>query len=232
MARLKVAVLISGRGSNLQALLEAAQARDYPAEIVQVISNEATAPGLAHAQAAGVPADVVDHRDFKSRPGFEAALNANLTAAGAELVVLAGFMRVLTADLVHAWQDRMINVHPSLLPAFPGASAVRDALAAGVKITGTTVHYVREAVDDGPILAQAAVPVLADDDVNTLGTRIRAVEHELVPDSVARIARDGSSMVGKWVQTGDAPSADDRLTNPRLSARSSQPVAPDRGLGS
>jgi len=215
MARLKVAVLISGRGSNLQALLAAARAPAFPVEIVRVVANDATAPGLAHAEAADVPAEVVDHRDFKSRPGFEAALNAALTAADADLVVLAGFMRVLTPELVASWHDRMINVHPSLLPAFPGAAAVRDALAAGVKITGTTIHYVREAVDDGPILAQAAVPVLDGDDVNTLGTRIRSVEHVLLPDCVARIALGGTDIVGKWVQVGDQPAADARLTNPR-----------------
>ena len=215
MARLKVAVLISGRGSNLQALLEAVRTPDYPAEIVQVVSNEATAPGLAHAEAADVPAEVVDHRDFKSRPGFEAALNATLTAAGADLIVLAGFMRILTADLVESWRDRMINVHPSLLPAFQGSSAVRDALADGVKITGMTIHYVREAVDDGPILAQAAVPVLNGDDVNTLGTRIRALEHALLPTCVARIARGEPDVVGKWVQAGEEPQADAYLANPR-----------------
>lgn len=216
MARLKVAVLISGRGSNLQALLAAAEAPGYPAEIVQVISNESTAPGLAHAEAAGVPTEVVDHRDFKSRPGFEAALNARLIAAGAELVVLAGFMRVLTADFVDSWPDRLINVHPSLLPAFPGAAAVHDALAAGVKITGTTVHFVREAVDDGPILAQAAVPVLSGDDTDSLGTRIRAVEHTLLPHCVARIARGGVNVVGKWASMDDEPPANTRLTNPSV----------------
>jgi phosphoribosylglycinamide formyltransferase-1 len=216
MARLKVAVLISGRGSTLQALLDAARAPGYPAEIVHVISNEATAPGLAHAEAMDVPTDVVDHRDFKSRPGFEAALNASLTATSAELVVLAGFMRVLTPDFVDSWHDRMINVHPSLLPAFPGGSAVRDALAAGVKITGTTIHYVREAVDDGPVLAQAAVPVLDGDDVNTLGTRIRAVEHQLLPACVARIARGDTDIVGKWVQMGSEPAPEACLANPRL----------------
>ncbi len=216
MARLKVAVLISGRGSNLQALLAAAADPDYPAEIVRVISNEATAPGLAHAEAAGVPTEVVEHRDFKSRPGFEAALNATLIDAGAELVVLAGFMRVLTADFVDSWPDRLVNVHPSLLPAFPGAAAVRDALAAGVKVTGTTIHFVREAVDDGPILAQAAVPVLAGDDTDSLGSRIRTVEHALLPRCVARIARGGVSVVGKWVTMDDEPPAEAVLTNPAV----------------
>lgn len=214
MARMKVAVLISGRGSNLQALLAAAADPAYPARIVRVIANAPTAPGLAHAESAGVATEVVDHRDFKSRPGFEAALNATLIDAGAELVVLAGFMRVLTADFVDAWPDRLVNVHPSLLPAFPGAAAVRDALAAGVKITGTTVHFVREAVDDGPILAQAAVPVLEGDDTDTLGARIRDAEHVLLPHCVARIARGDLGTVGKWVAMGDAPVAAARLSNP------------------
>jgi len=216
MARMKVAVLISGRGSNLQALLAAAADPAYPAQIVRVIANEPTAPGLAYAESAGVATEVVDHRDFKSRPGFEAALNATLIDAGAELVVLAGFMRVLTADFVDAWPDRLVNVHPSLLPAFPGAAAVRDALAAGVKITGTTVHFVREAVDDGPILAQAAVPVFEGDDTDTLGARIRDVEHVLLPHCVARIARGDLGIVGKWVAMGDAPVAAARLSNPHV----------------
>lgn len=216
MARMKLAVLISGRGSNLQALLAAASDPDYPAEIALVVSNEPTAPGLAHAESADVPTEIVDHRDFNSRPGFEAALNSSLIAAGVDAVVLAGFMRVLTADFVDAWPDRLINIHPSLLPAFPGADAVRNALAAGVKITGTTVHFVRDAVDDGPIIAQAAVPVLADDDVHHLAARIRTVEHKLLPHCIARIAKGKTSVIGKWVTIEGEPAEAARLANPLI----------------
>jgi phosphoribosylglycinamide formyltransferase-1 len=181
---------------------------------VQVISNEPTAAGLHHATAAGVPAEIVDHRDFRSRPGFEAALNAAFVNAEADMIVLAGFMRVLTADFVDNWTDRLINVHPSLLPAFPGRHAVADALAAGVKVTGTTIHFVREAVDDGPVIAQAAVPVLAGDDIDHLSARIRDMEHKLLPHCIGRIAKGKTSVVGKWVHIDGEPAAAARLTNP------------------
>ena len=200
--RVKTAVLISGRGSNMQALLEAARAPAYPAEIALVVANTPAAAGLGHAAAAGVPTAVVEQADFASRAGFEAALDATLASAGIDLVCLAGFMRVLTADFVDRWRDRLINIHPSLLPAFPGAHAVTEALAAGVKITGTTVHFVREAVDDGPVIGQAAVPVLNGDGEAALGARIRAVEHRLYPRCLAAVAAGRVSVVGKWVDLG------------------------------
>lgn len=182
----RVAVLISGRGSNLRALLAAAADPAYPAGIALVVSNLPGAPGLAIAAEAGVPTAVVDHRRFpRDRAAHEAAIQAALHGAGAELVCLAGYMRLLTPYLVRLWQGRMLNIHPSLLPAFPGLHTHERALAAGVKLHGCTVHLVTEATDEGPILAQAAVPVLPDDDAERLAARVLAAEHRLYPAALA-----------------------------------------------
>ena len=179
--RLKVAVLISGRGSNLQALIDACAKADFPAEIVRVISNEADAGGLDKAAEAGIPTAVVPHRDYPDRPAFEAELDKEIRAAGTELIALAGFMRLLTEGFVDAWRDRLINVHPSLLPAFKGLHTHERAIDAGVRFSGCTVHYVRPAMDEGPIIVQAAVPILADDDADSLGGRVLAQEHLIYP---------------------------------------------------
>jgi phosphoribosylglycinamide formyltransferase-1 len=188
MARLKLGVLISGRGSNLQALLDRAAEDAYPAEVVLVVSNNADALGLQRAEAAGVPARTVDHRGFPSREAFEAKLDEALTEAGVELVCLAGFMRKLTPWFVERWRDRLINIHPSLLPAFRGLDTHKRALETGVRITGCTVHFVRPEVDDGPIIAQAAVPVAPDDTEETLNARVLAAEHRLYGVAVRLIA--------------------------------------------
>jgi formyltetrahydrofolate-dependent phosphoribosylglycinamide formyltransferase len=188
MARVKTAVLISGRGSNMASLIAAAKVPDYPAEISLVLSNKAGAGGLAIAAAAGIATSVVESRG-KDRPAFEAALQAELEATGIELICLAGFMRVLTPDFVERWQGRMLNIHPALLPAFPGLDTHKRALEAGVKIHGCTVHLVVPEVDSGPILAQAAVPVLPDDTPDTLGARVLAQEHVIYPAALARLAR-------------------------------------------
>ena len=179
--RLKVAVLISGRGSNLQALIDACAKADFPAEIVRVISNEADASGLDKAAEAGIPTAVVPHRDHPDRPAFEAELDKEIRAAGTELIALAGFMRLLTEGFVDAWRDRLINIHPSLLPAFKGLHTHERAIDAGVRFSGCTVHYVRPAMDEGPIIVQAAVPILADDDADSLGGRVLAQEHLIYP---------------------------------------------------
>ena len=179
--RLKVAVLISGRGSNLQALIDACATADFPAEIVRVISNEADAGGLDKAAEAGIPTAVVPHRDYSDRPVFEAELNKEIRAAGTELIALAGFMRLLTEGFVDAWRDRLINIHPSLLPAFKGLHTHERAINAGVRFSGCTVHYVRPAMDEGPIIVQAAVPILADDDADSLGARVLTQEHLIYP---------------------------------------------------
>jgi phosphoribosylglycinamide formyltransferase-1 len=179
---MNVVVLISGRGSNLRALLDA----ELAGTIVAVISNRVDAGGLAIAEARGVPTAVVAHRDFPSREAFDAALIETIDPHRPDLVVLAGFMRVLTPDFVAHYSGRLINIHPSLLPAFPGLDTHRRALAAGVKIHGCTVHFVTDALDHGPIIAQAAVPVLDDDDEASLGARVLAEEHRIFPDAVRK----------------------------------------------
>ncbi len=181
MARLKVGVVISGRGSNLQALIEAARDPAYPAEIVLVVSNVPGTGGLARAEQAGIPAETVDHRGFVGRQPFEEALTGTLERAGVELVCLAGFMRIVTEGFIAHWHDRLINIHPSLLPAFPGLDTHARALAAGVKLAGCTVHFVRAEVDHGPIVGQAAVPVLPGDTADALAARVLEAEHRLFP---------------------------------------------------
>jgi phosphoribosylglycinamide formyltransferase 1 len=181
----RVGVLISGRGSNLAALARAAEAPDYPAEIALVISNRADAAGLRYS----ANPRVIEHRPFgQDRIAHEAAIDAALRETRIEFVCLAGYMRLLTPFLVRRWAGRMLNVHPSLLPAFPGLDTHRRALAAGVKIHGCTVHYVTDTTDDGPIIAQAAVPVLPGDDEETLAARVLAEEHRVYPLALALAA--------------------------------------------
>lgn len=205
MARLKLAVLISGRGSNLAALIDATRDPAFPAEIALVVSNKAEAAGLDLARAEGIATAVVDHRPYKGdRPAFDAALDAVLRAAQPDLVCLAGFMRVLTDGFVAGWEGRMINIHPSLLPSFRGLDTHARALDAGVKVHGCTVHYVRPELDNGPIIAQAVVPVLDGDDETTLANRVLAAEHKVYPQAVLRIAEgsvrlDGNRVTGGFV---------------------------------
>ena len=188
--RLKVGVLISGRGSNMLALVRAAERPGYPCEICVVISNRADAPGLALARDAGVPAECVDQRAFgRDRAAHEQAVDASLRAHGAEMVCLAGYMRLLSPFLVERWRGRMLNIHPSLLPAFPGLDTHARALAAGVAAHGCSVHLVTEGVDEGPVLAQARVPVLPGDDEATLAARVLTQEHQLYPRAVADFAQ-------------------------------------------
>lgn len=188
MARLRLGVLISGRGSNLQSLIDQFCMADAPAEICIVISNNPDAAGLARAAAAGLPTLTVDHRRFSSRADFDAALNTALIKAQVELVCLAGFMRLLTTGFVESWRNRMINIHPSLLPSFKGLHTHARAIEAGVRFAGCTVHYVRPEMDEGPILVQAAVPVLADDDEDSLAARVLAAEHRCYPTAIRMIA--------------------------------------------
>jgi phosphoribosylglycinamide formyltransferase 1 len=189
MARKRVAVLISGRGSNMASLIEAAQAPDYPAEIALVVSNRPDAAGLALATKAGVPTALVDHTRFgKDREAFERALQAALDEHRIELICLAGFMRLFTPWFVERWSGRMLNIHPALLPAFKGLNTHERALAAGVKTHGATVHLVVPDMDSGPIIAQAEVPVLADDTPDTLAARVLAVEHRIYPEALRRVA--------------------------------------------
>ena len=203
MARRRVAVLISGGGSNLQALLDAAAAPDHPAAITLVVSNVEGAFGLQRAARAGVPATCLDHRGFADRTAFDAALDAILREAGIELVCLAGFMRILTAGFVARWHDRLLNIHPSLLPAFPGLHTHARALAAGVRIHGCTVHLVRAALDDGPILVQGIVPVMEGDEEATLAARVLEVEHRCYPLALAGLASGRLTVAGERVRGGE-----------------------------
>jgi len=197
--RTKLGVLISGRGSNLAALIEACRAPDYPAEIAVVISNRPEAPGLQYAAEAGIPATVVDHKRFASRNEFDTALDETLRAAGVELICNAGFMRLLTPEFVEAWRDRQLNIHPSLLPAFRGLNTHERAIAAGVRIAGCTVHFVRAEMDEGPIVAQAAVPVLPDDDPEMLAARVLRVEHRVYAWAVRLVANGAARVEGERV---------------------------------
>ncbi|MEJ0018010.1 MAG: phosphoribosylglycinamide formyltransferase [Acetobacteraceae bacterium] len=187
--RRRTAVLISGRGSNMAALIAATQAQDHPAEIVLVVANRPDAAGLALARDAGVPALAIDHRPFRGdRAAHEAAIDAALREAGVEIVCLAGYMRLLTPLLVDRWNGGMLNIHPSLLPAFPGLHTHERALAAGVRLHGCTVHLVTQTMDEGPILAQAAVPVMPDDTAETLAARVLVQEHIVYPLALRHFA--------------------------------------------
>lgn len=186
----KVAILISGRGSNMKALVEAAKSPDFPAEIVLVLSNRADAAGLSWAADQGIKTAIVDHKSFgKDREAFEQTIQSELEQAGADLVCLAGFMRLLTPWFIEQWHNRLINVHPSLLPSFKGLHSHEKALAAGVKLHGCTVHFVRSEMDAGPIIAQKSVQVLDDDTPDTLAERVLAAEHTLYPHALRQIAQ-------------------------------------------
>ncbi len=215
MTRRRVAALISGRGSNMAALLAAAQSPGYPAEIALVLSNRADAAGLAHAAERGVPTAVVESRAFRGdRAGFEVAMEAEFTRHGIEIVALAGFMRVLTEGFVTRWEGRLINIHPSLLPSFPGLDTHARALAAGVRLHGCTVHMVTAGVDEGPIVVQAAVPVLPDDDEATLAARVLAEEHRIYPAALAWLAAGKLRVEAGRAILADVPVASGALANP------------------
>ena len=196
---LKLGVLISGRGTNLQSLIDACAEPGFPAKIALVISNRPGVQGLARAQAAGIPAVVIDHKRYAAREAFERDVDAALREAETDLVCSAGFMRVLTDWFVKAWWDRQLNIHPSLLPAFRGLHVHEQALAAGVRISGCTVHFVRPEMDAGPILAQAAVPVEAGDTPETLAARVLEAEHKLYPFAVRLIGEGRVKIVGEHV---------------------------------
>ena len=197
MSRTRVAVLISGRGSNMAALIEAAKRADYPAEIVLVVSNVPDAGGLATASAAGIATTTVDHRAFgKDRAAFERALQDVLVQHRIELVCLAGFMRLLTPWFVAQWPQRMLNIHPALLPSFKGLDTHRRALEAGVKLHGATVHFVVPEMDSGPIVAQGAVPVHDQDTEAALAARVLAVEHRIYPLALRLVAEGRVSVAG------------------------------------
>ncbi|MCX7629987.1 MAG: phosphoribosylglycinamide formyltransferase [Geminicoccaceae bacterium] len=199
MGRRATAVLISGSGTNLQALLDAARAPDYPAAIRLVVSNRPDAFGLERARRAKVPAVVVDHRAFAAREDFEAAIEEELRLADVELVCLAGFMRILSAEFCARWRDRVLNIHPSLLPAYRGLRTHERALSDGVAVSGCTVHFVRPELDAGPVLVQGVVPVLPDDDAERLRRRVLEVEHRCYPLALALLASGRVRVEGERV---------------------------------
>jgi phosphoribosylglycinamide formyltransferase 1 len=188
-ARKRVAILISGRGSNMTALVEAARDPNFPAEIVGVFSNRADAPGLQYAWLAGVPTAVASHKDFPSREAFDAHIQTILDGWGADLVCLAGFMRIFSTPFAQHWVGRMLNIHPSLLPLFKGLRPQQQALDAGATESGCTVHWVIPELDDGPAILQRRVPVLPDDTAETLAARILVEEHKAYPAALAMVAR-------------------------------------------
>jgi phosphoribosylglycinamide formyltransferase-1 len=207
MAKLKIGILISGRGSNMAALIAAAQAADYPAEIACVVSNRGSAAGLATAAAAGIATVTIPHRDYPDRESFDRDVSAALERHGVQLVVLAGFMRIMSSWFPQHWAGRMINIHPSLLPSFKGLHVQRQALEAGVRLSGCTVHFVIPDLDAGPIIAQAAVPVLADDSEDTLTARILRQEHRLYPEVVrwfgeGRVSESGGKVAVRGLPPG------------------------------
>ena len=197
----RVAVLISGRGSNMMALVEAAKAPGFPAEIVLVLSNKADAAGLAFAREHGIATSVIEHRTYgKDRAAFDAAMQAALEVHGVEIVCLAGFMRLLTSGFCEAWAGRMINIHPALLPSFKGLDTHARALEAGVKLHGCTTHFVTPGMDEGPIIKQAAVPVLDDDTEATLAARVLKEEHRIYPETLRLLASERLRIEGQRVR--------------------------------
>lgn len=208
MSKRRVAILISGRGSNMESLIAAAREPDFPAEIALVLSNRPDAPGLASAKAQGVATAAVDHKIYAGREAFEASMQKMLDAHRIDFICLAGFMRLLTAGFVNHWEGRMINIHPALLPAFPGLHTHERALKEGVKLHGCSVHYVVPEMDAGPIIAQAAVSVLDDDTPETLGKRVLAQEHVIYPLAL-RLAASGAVRIveGRVIGAGGKPGA-------------------------
>src|SRR5712672_499720 len=213
----RVAILISGRGSNMAALIKAAREEDFPAEIAVVISNRADAGGLEKARASGVPTITIESKSFgKDRSAFEAVLQSALDQHSIELICLAGFMRLFTAEFVRRWYGRMLNIHPSLLPSFPGLDPHGQALNAGVKISGATVHFVIPQTDSGPIVMQGAVAVRDDDTAETLAARILEVEHRIYPEALRLLAGGRLKLDGEICTTADGAGCGQTLISPAL----------------
>jgi phosphoribosylglycinamide formyltransferase-1 len=213
----RVAILISGRGSNMAALIGAAAAKDFPAEIVVVISNQPDAGGIEKARASGVPTVSIDSKPFgRDRAAFEAVLQAALDQHKVDLICLGGFMRLFTAEFVQRWYGRMLNIHPSLLPAFPGLDPHGQALRAGVKISGATVHFVIPETDAGPILMQGAVAVSDNDTPDTLAARILEIEHRIYPDALRLVASGAIRLEGEVCRTEGSAVSGDVLISPAV----------------
>lgn len=219
MKKVRVGVLISGRGSNLKALIAACKKKAFPAEIALVVSNRPRAKGLDYAKKAGIAYAVVNHKRYPDRDAFETALHEKLRGAGAELICLAGFMRVLNPGFVNRWRDRILNIHPSLLPAFRGLHTHERVINAGVRVTGCTVHFVRPAMDDGPIIIQAAVPVAPGDTPETLAKKVLAFEHKIYPEALRLVASGEARVAGDKVQIKSRRSLKAGLINPPLAGK-------------
>jgi phosphoribosylglycinamide formyltransferase 1 len=213
----RVAILISGRGSNMAALIDAAKAPDFPAEIVTVISNRADAGGLEKAAASGIPTTVIESKPFGAdRAGFEAVLQRALDEKKVELICLGGFMRLFTAEFVQRWYGKMLNIHPSLLPSFPGLDPHGQALTSGVKISGATVHFVIPETDAGPVLMQGAVAVAGDDTAETLAQRILGIEHRIYPEALRLLASGKVRLEGDICKISGQASPDGTLIWPAV----------------
>jgi phosphoribosylglycinamide formyltransferase-1 len=213
----RVAILISGRGSNMAALIEAAKSADFPAEIVAVISNRVDAPGLATAAASGIATSVIESKPFgKDRAAFEAVLQRTLDEKRVELICLGGFMRLFTAEFVTRWYGKMLNIHPSLLPSFPGLDPHGQALKVGVKISGATVHFVIPETDAGPIVMQGAVAVADDDTAETLAARILGIEHRIYPEALRLLASGKVRLEGDVCRISGDASANGSLVSPAV----------------
>jgi phosphoribosylglycinamide formyltransferase 1 len=210
-----VAVLISGGGTNLQALIDNCALDDFPAKIVMVISNNPNIKGLERAEDAGIPTRVINHRDFDSREAFDDKLQEALNECRAKLICLAGFMRILDARFVNRWRNRMLNIHPSLLPSFKGLHTHERAIEAGVRFTGCTVHFVNPELDDGPIITQATVAINADEDADALAERVLELEHIIYPQALRLVAEGRVRVVGNRVTIRDADYAEMQCVNPK-----------------
>lgn len=209
-----VAVLISGSGTNLQALIDACADDDFPARIVLVISNNPGVKGLERAEKAGIPTKVINHRDYDNRESFDEKINEALNESGAKLICLAGFMRILDARFVNRWRNRMLNIHPSLLPSFKGLHTQERALEAGVRFTGCTVHFVNPELDDGPIITQATVAIDPGDDPEVLAAKVLEMEHIIYPQALKLVAEGRVRVVGNRVTISGADYSDDSIINP------------------
>ncbi len=214
MARLRVGVLISGRGTNLQALIDASADPAAPAEVALVISSQGDAQGLARARAAGIRSEIINYRAFNAKQGFEASLDAALRGGRIDLVCLAGFMRILTPWFVERWRDRLINIHPSLLPAFKGLDTHARVLDSGARFSGCTVHFVRAEMDEGPIIVQAVAPVMPGDTPDTLAARVLGLEHRCYPLAVHLIAEGRVRVQNERVEILNATVANAIMINP------------------
>jgi len=214
MGRLRTAILISGRGTNMQALLDYCSTTNAAAEIKIVVSNTPDAFGLKRANEAGIPTEVINHKLYSDREAFESVITKTLKLHNIELICLAGFMRLLTSSFVDRWRDKLINIHPSLLPAFKGINTHERALEAGVRFSGCTVHYVRSEMDCGPIIIQAVVPIFPEDNAESLAMRVLAAEHRCFPQALSLIARGKTQIVEEKVLIEGNNSPDTFLFNP------------------